>query len=125
MTTDPPAELLGEYDIVHVRLITLVIKDNNALPIVRNLRKLLSKMSLAIPSPSARQSSMLESGGYLQSDEVDTVGTYIRSANPSVSNTAIDSLFMKLTIPKSARGRDEYVIQPLNLSRNTETFRRS
>jgi hypothetical protein len=36
--------------------------------------------------------------------------------------TAIESLFMKLTIPKSARGRDKYVIQPLNLNRNTETF---
>jgi hypothetical protein len=52
MITDPPAELVGQYDIVHVRLITLVIKDNNGLPIVRNLRKLLSKIPLVIPSPS-------------------------------------------------------------------------
>ncbi|KAI9878027.1 MAG: hypothetical protein M1830_002147 [Pleopsidium flavum] len=90
MFTDPPAELVGQFDIVHVRLITLVIKDNNALPVINNLRKLLKP------------------GGYLQWDEVDTVGTYIESADPSVSTTAIESLFMNLTIPKSARGRDDW-----------------
>ncbi|KAI9871737.1 MAG: hypothetical protein M1830_002509 [Pleopsidium flavum] len=89
MFTNPPAQLVGQFDIVHVRLITLVIKDNNALPVINNLRKLLKP------------------GGYLQWDEVDTVGTYIESADPSVSTTAIESLFMNLTIPKSARGRDE------------------
>lgn len=42
MFTEPPAELVGLYDIVHIRLVTLVVKDNNALPIIQNIRKLLS-----------------------------------------------------------------------------------
>lgn len=41
MFTEPPAELVGQFDIVHVRLITLLIKDNNVLSAIKNLRKLL------------------------------------------------------------------------------------
>ena len=43
MFSDPPEELVGQFDIVHVRLIMLVIKDNNPVPIIHNLWKLLSK----------------------------------------------------------------------------------
>lgn len=46
MFTEPPAELVGQYDIVHIRLVTLVVKDNNPLPIIQNMRKLLSTGSL-------------------------------------------------------------------------------
>ena len=42
MFTEPPAELVGQYDIVHIRHVTLVVKDNNPLPIIQNMRKLLS-----------------------------------------------------------------------------------
>lgn len=45
MFTEPPAELVGQFDIVHVRLITLVIKDNNVLFVINNLRKLLGRHS--------------------------------------------------------------------------------
>ncbi len=48
MFTEPPAELVGQYDIVHIRLVTLVVKDNNALPIIQNIRKLLSTL-LTLP----------------------------------------------------------------------------
>lgn len=41
MFTEPPAELIDQFDIVHVRLIGLAIKDNNVLSVIRNLRKLL------------------------------------------------------------------------------------
>jgi hypothetical protein len=43
MFTEPPPELVGQFDIVHVRLITLVIKDNNVLPLIHHLRRLLSQ----------------------------------------------------------------------------------
>ena len=46
MYTEPPADLVGQFEIVHVRLILLVIKDNNPLPIVRNLWKLLSELNM-------------------------------------------------------------------------------
>ena len=36
------------------------------------------------------------------------MGAFIESPDASVSSTAIKTLFTKLTIPKSARGRDEY-----------------
>lgn len=42
MFSDPPTDLIGQYDIVHIRFITLVIKDNDAVPVIKNIRKLLS-----------------------------------------------------------------------------------
>ena len=46
--TEPPPSLAGTFDIVHVRLITLVIKNGNPSQVIANLRKLLSKLH---PSP--------------------------------------------------------------------------
>lgn len=39
---DVPDEFIGYFDIVHVRLITVVVKNNDPRPILANLRKLLS-----------------------------------------------------------------------------------
>ena len=39
----PPSDLIERYDIVHVRLISIVIKDGDPTPIVRNLKQLLSE----------------------------------------------------------------------------------
>ncbi|KAI1178722.1 hypothetical protein F4777DRAFT_536530 [Nemania sp. FL0916] len=57
----PPPQFLGYFDVVHVRLITVVIKNNDPLPVLANLTKLLKP------------------GGYLQWDEVDTIGCYIKT----------------------------------------------
>ena len=46
MFTEPPEELVGQYDVVHIRHVKLVIKDNNAVPVIRNLYKLLSMDSI-------------------------------------------------------------------------------
>lgn len=37
-----PDEFIGYFDIVHVRLITVVVKNNDPRPILANLKKLLS-----------------------------------------------------------------------------------
>ena len=37
----PPAEFVGSFDVVHIRHVHLVIKDNGDVPIVKNLRALL------------------------------------------------------------------------------------
>lgn len=37
-----PSDLQGIYDVVHIRYMVLVVKENNPLPILRNLFKLLS-----------------------------------------------------------------------------------
>ena len=38
----PPTEFVGSFDVVHVRHIHLVIRNNDVVPIIRNLRALLS-----------------------------------------------------------------------------------
>ena len=42
MFEEVPENLVGVYDVVHIRLVMLVIKDNNPVPLIQNLRKLLS-----------------------------------------------------------------------------------
>jgi SAM-dependent methyltransferase len=42
MLGDVPDDMVGIYDIVHVRLVMLVIKDNDPVPLIKNLCKLLS-----------------------------------------------------------------------------------
>lgn len=38
-----PHDLLGKYDIVHLRLFIVLIKDNDPVPLLRNLIAMLSK----------------------------------------------------------------------------------
>ncbi|KAJ5094156.1 hypothetical protein N7456_010017 [Penicillium angulare] len=78
-----PDEFVGFFDIVHVRLITVVVKNNDPRPILANLRKLLKP------------------GGYLQWDEVDTIGCSIKTV-PGVSAANLDTLFSQL------KGRDTW-----------------
>ncbi|KAJ5720084.1 hypothetical protein N7493_006962 [Penicillium malachiteum] len=80
---DVPDEFIGFFDIVHVRLITVVVKNNDPRPILANLRKLLRP------------------GGYLQWDEVDTIGCAIKTV-PGVSAHNLDELFSQL------RGHDTW-----------------
>lgn len=124
MFTEPPEELVGQFDIVHVRLITLVIKDNNVLSVINNLRKLLGVNIHRQNFPtSLAKFPLIAPNGYLQWDEVDTVGSYIDTIDSSVSTPALQSLFKSFTIPKSARGRDEYVFLP-NCSKVSYAFDR-
>ncbi|MCJ1376899.1 hypothetical protein MMC20_008144 [Loxospora ochrophaea] len=88
--TDPPPKFVGAFDVVHVRLITLVIKDNNPCRVISNLCKLLKP------------------GGYLQWDEVDTLGSYVESVDPSVSTDAINCVRNELCAPGNSRGPDEW-----------------
>ncbi|RDH31100.1 hypothetical protein BDQ94DRAFT_172541 [Aspergillus welwitschiae] len=74
---DVPDEFIGYFDIVHVRLITVVVKNNDPRPILANLKKLLRP------------------GGYLQWDEVDTIGCSIKSV-PGTSASNLDALFSQL-----------------------------
>lgn len=115
MFTEPPAELIDQFEIVHVRLIGLVIKDNDVLSVIRNLRKLL-RMNITYQSffshkPFLRPSNFRRSlgpNGYLQWDEVDTVGGYIDTIDSSLPTPALHSLFKSPTIPKPARDPNEY-----------------
>ena len=59
MYTPPPAEHLGKYDVVHIRLVGVVVKAEDVNVVVRNL------------------SHMLKEGGCLQWDEIDVSDSVI------------------------------------------------
>lgn len=42
MFTPPPSEIIGTFDVVHLRLVTLVIKDNDPTTLIANVGRLLS-----------------------------------------------------------------------------------
>lgn len=85
MFENPPDHLLGQFDIVHVRLIMLVIKDNDSASVIRNLYRLLRP------------------GGFLQWDEVDSAGLYIEKTDPSVKK-----LFKSFALPQGAKRADKW-----------------
>ncbi|KAI4168973.1 MAG: hypothetical protein LQ343_006004 [Gyalolechia ehrenbergii] len=78
----PPAEYIGTFDVVHIRHVQLVIKDNDPAPIVKNLR------------------ALLKPNGYLQWDEVNPPAKYLEKVDTSLATPALETLFMKFTVPK-------------------------
>lgn len=42
MFSPPPPELIGTFDVIHIRLVTLVIKDNDPTTVIANVAQLLS-----------------------------------------------------------------------------------
>jgi len=44
MFEDVPETMIGRFDLVHIRLVGVVIQDNNASPVIKNLVKMLSRM---------------------------------------------------------------------------------
>jgi hypothetical protein len=75
MQEDIPAEFVGRYDLVHARFLLGLVKNNDPVPLLRNLLKLLSKSqhpSQSIPQRSnPNQTNPTEPNGYLQWNEVD------------------------------------------------------
>lgn len=69
-----PVEMLGVYDVVHVRLLVLVVEIGDPRPVLRNLIKLLKP------------------GGYLQWDELNYPGTRVKSVDGSFSTPALEEL---------------------------------
>jgi hypothetical protein len=61
-TENLPKDLVGKFDIVHVRLFLLVVRNNDPVPILRNLLKLLKP------------------GGYLHWQEYETSNTEVVTA---------------------------------------------
>ena len=71
---DVPEDLVGQFDIVHVRLVLLVVKNKNAACVLENLRRLLKP------------------GGYLQWDELNYFQHRIIAVSPSVRTGAFEEL---------------------------------
>ena len=49
----------------------------------------------------------LEPGGFLQWDEVDTLGSFVESIEPSAKKDALDHARRQLSNPGKSRGLDE------------------
>lgn len=96
---DPPDELLGKYDIVHVRLLMLVVENSDPRPIIRNLVKILK--------PS----------GYLQWDEPNYSDTHVKNVNKSLQTPALQELRDILDY----RDRNDWQLQ-LDVIANKEGF---
>ena len=69
-----PAHLHGKYDIIHLRLLILVVQNSDPTAIIRNV------------------SRMLKPGGYIQWDDLNYPGTHIAKADPNMKVSAFDEL---------------------------------
>lgn len=111
----PPTEFVGSFDVVHVRHIHLIIKNNDVVPIVKHLRALLSTsahislLCLFVLKSSVQEGNSLcvEPNGYLQWDEVNPEANYIAKTDPAASTPALEHLFKKFSIPKGEGGAAE------------------
>ncbi|KAI1170960.1 S-adenosyl-L-methionine-dependent methyltransferase [Nemania sp. FL0916] len=72
---EPPEDLVGQYDIVHVRLLIFVLLDDE------------------IPSVLQRLMKLLKPGGYLQWDEADISSSRIEKARPDNKVEAVTKMF--------------------------------
>ncbi|KAL6721257.1 hypothetical protein ACLMJK_000359 [Lecanora helva] len=59
---EPEGDMLGVYDVVHVRLLFVVVRDGDPRPVIRSLKRLLKP------------------GGWLQWDELDVGGSFVLDA---------------------------------------------
>ena len=64
--SEPPQELRCQYDVVHVRLLFVVVQNEDPSPVIRNLMLLLKP------------------GGYLQWDELNVPGSFILRTTPDL-----------------------------------------
>ncbi|KAF2710677.1 hypothetical protein K504DRAFT_532466 [Pleomassaria siparia CBS 279.74] len=70
-----PEEYVGRFDLVHVRLLVCVIKNNDPLPILEKLVKIL------------------EPGGFLQLGEMDLVTNRFEHARPDLASSSFELAF--------------------------------
>ncbi|KAI0173628.1 hypothetical protein GGR52DRAFT_543820 [Hypoxylon sp. FL1284] len=78
-----PQDLVGQFDIVNLRLFGFIIRDD-PYPILRNLIK------------------MLKPGGYVQWSEADIDSWHIRTTSPDVPTDHMAALWQK-SVPKGSR----------------------
>ncbi|KAJ5779110.1 hypothetical protein N7457_006830 [Penicillium paradoxum] len=92
-----PKHLLGKYDIVHLRLLILVVQNSDPVPIIQNVTRLLKP------------------GGYIQWDDLNYPDTYVAKADPKMATPAFDRLLQFVY----SNGRHNWVLSlPTLLERN-------
>ncbi|KAJ5911454.1 uncharacterized protein N7473_000757 [Penicillium subrubescens] len=95
---DPvPEHLVGKYDIVHLRLLILVVQNSDPVPIIQKVARLLKP------------------GGYIQWDDLDYPDTHVRKADPTLATPAFDRLRQFVY----SSGRHDWVLNlPVLLAQN-------
>jgi SAM-dependent methyltransferase len=72
---DPvPDHLVGKYDVIHLRLLILVVQDSDPVPVIRNVAR------------------MLKPGGYIQWDDLNYPDTHVYKAHADAETPAFDQL---------------------------------
>ncbi len=71
---DLPEDPMGQFDIVHVRLLFLVVLNNDAVPVINNL------------------SQMQKPGGYLQWEELNACDHHVVTVGPAVRTGAFEQM---------------------------------
>ena len=113
-----PEHLIGAYDIVHVGLFVMMIRNENPVPFLENVKLLLSKpahflatfqhvivpLRYISPYNMMRLTQLVEPGGYLQWDEVDVDSLRATPANPSIPRSNWDKWHAKSTALFAKRG---------------------
>ena len=74
-----PDELVERFDVVHIRTFATIVKDSDPMPLLKNLVRMLSRVSPLIVSRRSSDNclyaddvkSRVEPGGFLQWDELD------------------------------------------------------
>jgi hypothetical protein len=93
----PPAKFVGAFDVVHIRLITVAVQNNDPRPILASLHSLLSAYCyLNFGHDIWLTLRILEPGGYIQWDEADSVDWNVKSVHHSVEDQAVRDLFQQL-----------------------------
>lgn len=83
-----PDDLLEKYDVVHLRLLILVVENSDPVPIIRNVSK------------------MLKPGGYIQWDDLDYPGTHVKTVGKSAPCRA----FQELRTFVYSKGKNDWVL---------------
>lgn len=96
---DVPDDLLGKYDVIHLRLLLMVVENSDPRPIIRNLVK------------------MLKPGGYIQWDELNFPGSHVKTIDKTLQTPALDE-FREMVY---SRGRHDWPLQ-LDVILNEEGF---
>ncbi len=84
-----PEDLIGIYDIVHVRLLVLVVQKDNLRNVIRTLLRLLKP------------------GGYIQWDELNYPGTHIEISKNSAHTPALHELRERIY----SEGRNDWTLR--------------
>ena len=87
-----PDDLVNKFDVVHVRLLGLVVENGNPRPIIQNLIRLLKP------------------GGFIQWDDLNFPGTEIKVVDTSLETTALRGLREILY----SRGRNDWTLRLAN-----------